>query len=37
MPKSPMAYAEVPDVGHAPLLTEPEAARAIDSFLAGLA
>jgi len=32
-----MAYAEVPDVGHAPLLTEPEAARAIDSFLAGLA
>ncbi|MCH8490497.1 MAG: alpha/beta hydrolase [Oceanicaulis sp.] len=31
-----MTYAEVPDVGHAPLLTEPEAASAIDSFLAGL-
>ncbi len=31
-----MAYAEVPDVGHAPLLTEPEAARAIHAFLAGL-
>jgi len=31
-----MAYAKVPDVGHAPLLTEPEAAGAIDSFFAGL-
>ncbi|KAA5804752.1 alpha/beta hydrolase [Alkalicaulis satelles] len=31
-----MAYCEVPDVGHAPLLTEPEAASAIDAFLAGL-
>ncbi|MCC5997372.1 MAG: alpha/beta hydrolase [Oceanicaulis sp.] len=31
-----MAYAEVPDVGHAPLLTEPEAASAIEAFLAGL-
>ena len=27
----------VPQVGHAPMLDEPEAAAAIDSFLAGLA
>jgi pimeloyl-ACP methyl ester carboxylesterase len=32
-----MHYAEVPGVGHAPLLTEPAATRAIDDFLARLA
>lgn len=31
-----MAYAEVPGVGHAPLLTEPAAQRAIADFLAGV-
>ena len=31
-----MAYAEVPDVGHAPMLTEPEARAALDAFLAEL-
>lgn len=29
-----MVYAQIPDIGHAPLLTEPEAASAIGSFLA---
>ena len=29
-----MAYAEVPDVGHAPMLTEPEARAAMERFLA---
>jgi pimeloyl-ACP methyl ester carboxylesterase len=29
-----MAYAEVPDVGHAPMLTEPEARAAIERLLA---
>lgn len=29
-----MAYAEVPDVGHAPMLDEPQAWAAIESFLA---
>ncbi|MDP8916485.1 MAG: alpha/beta hydrolase, partial [Pseudomonadota bacterium] len=28
------AYAEVPEVGHAPMLTEPEARSALDRFLA---
>ena len=28
-----MAYAEVPDVGHAPMLTEPEAQAALATFL----
>jgi pimeloyl-ACP methyl ester carboxylesterase len=32
-----MHYAEVPDVGHAPMLTEPEALAAIRSFLAQVA
>lgn len=32
-----MAYAEVPDVGHAPMLTEPAAKRAILGFLGGIA
>lgn len=31
-----MAYAEVPNVGHAPMLTEPQAWRAIEAFLAAL-
>jgi pimeloyl-ACP methyl ester carboxylesterase len=31
-----MAYAEVPRVGHAPMLTEPQAWRAIERFLATL-
>jgi len=31
-----MAYAEVPNVGHAPMLTEPEALEAIRQFLARL-
>lgn len=31
-----MAYAEVPNIGHAPLLDEPEAKAAIFEFLAGL-
>jgi pimeloyl-ACP methyl ester carboxylesterase len=30
---SDMAYAEVPNVGHAPMLTEPEAWSAIEAFL----
>ncbi len=30
-----MAYAEVPNVGHAPMLTEPEAQAAMASFLDG--
>jgi pimeloyl-ACP methyl ester carboxylesterase len=29
-----LAYAEVPNVGHAPMLTEPEAFEAISAFLA---
>ena len=29
-----MAYAEVPNVGHAPMLTEPEARQAMERFLA---
>ena len=29
-----MAYAEVPDVGHAPMLTEPQARDAMERFLA---
>jgi len=29
-----MGYAEVPSVGHAPMLTEPEAREALDRFLA---
>ena len=29
-----MAYAEVPNVGHAPILDEPEAVLALDAFLA---
>jgi pimeloyl-ACP methyl ester carboxylesterase len=28
-----MAYAEIPGVGHAPMLTEPEATAAIGAFL----
>ena len=28
-----MAYAEVPDVGHAPMLTEPQALAALREFL----
>ncbi|MNH76538.1 Non-heme chloroperoxidase [compost metagenome] len=32
-----MAYAEVPGVGHAPMLDEPEARAAIFEFLAGVA
>jgi pimeloyl-ACP methyl ester carboxylesterase len=28
-----MTYAEVPGVGHAPMLTEPEAAAALAAFL----
>jgi pimeloyl-ACP methyl ester carboxylesterase len=32
-----MQYAEVPNVGHAPMLTEPEALAAIRSFLAQVA
>jgi pimeloyl-ACP methyl ester carboxylesterase len=28
-----MAYAEVPGVGHAPMLTEPAAKTAMESFL----
>lgn len=31
-----MAYAEVPDIGHAPMLDEPEAKAAIFEFLAGV-
>ena len=31
--KRDMAYAEVPDVGHAPFMTEPEAWSAIEDFL----
>jgi len=31
-----MKHVDVPRVGHAPLLTEPEARAAIDAFLAGL-
>ena len=31
--KPDLAYAEVPDVGHAPFMTEPEAWSAIESFL----
>lgn len=31
-----LAYTEVPDVGHAPMLTEPEAFEAIRTFLARL-
>lgn len=31
-----MAYAEVPDVGHAPMLTEPEARAALAAFLDGV-
>jgi hypothetical protein len=31
-----MAYAEVPNVGHAPMLTEPEAWTAIEAFLSPL-
>ena len=30
------ASVEVPNVGHAPVLTEPEAAAALDAFLAPL-
>jgi pimeloyl-ACP methyl ester carboxylesterase len=32
-----MQYAEVPNVGHAPMLTEPEALAAIRTFLAQVA
>lgn len=32
-----MAYAEVPGVGHAPMLTEPASRSAIESFLANVA
>jgi pimeloyl-ACP methyl ester carboxylesterase len=28
-----MEYAEVPDVGHAPMLSEPEAQAALATFL----
>jgi len=31
-----MAYAEVPRVGHAPMLTEPPAWSAIEAFLSPL-
>lgn len=31
-----MRYVEVPDVGHAPMLTEPAALAAVSAFLAGL-
>ena len=31
-----MSFVEVPDVGHAPMLDEAEAARAIDAFLSSL-
>ncbi|WP_229217470.1 alpha/beta fold hydrolase [Massilia forsythiae] len=31
-----MRYVEVPDVGHAPMLTEPAALAAVTAFLAGL-
>jgi pimeloyl-ACP methyl ester carboxylesterase len=31
---SSLRYAEVPDVGHAPMLTEPAARDALESFLA---
>jgi pimeloyl-ACP methyl ester carboxylesterase len=32
-----MAYAEIPDVGHAPMLTEPQALAALREFLARVA
>jgi pimeloyl-ACP methyl ester carboxylesterase len=30
-------FVEIPDIGHAPTLDEPEAVMAIDDFLASLA
>ncbi|HVV64267.1 MAG TPA: alpha/beta fold hydrolase [Rhizomicrobium sp.] len=34
--KPDLDFAEIPDVGHAPTLDEPEARRAIEDFLAGI-